>query len=94
MEDTNFNKLENNINFVIGLVKELVEQNDSLKQQLENALKGKPDKSISEDGSDGNSKQLQINSVNDYLSKEKEEAIKEKVKNALEKLKEIHLKIS
>jgi len=93
MEDSNFIKLEHNINSVLVLINDLMEQNKSLKKQLENALKDRTGKDVSGDGSDDNAKQLQINTVTGYLSKDKEEAIKKKVRNVLEKLREIKIEI-
>jgi len=89
MENSNFNKLENNINLVITLIQDLMEENKSLKQQLDTALKNENKKHYTSHEFD---KQLQINSETEYsISKEKEETIRQKVQSVLNKLNEIQV---
>ena len=95
MDSIQLTSLENNISTVINVIKELMEENKLLKEQLNNLSQQDIPGKIKEELVDDNSKQLQIQSLNiASLSKEKEERIREKLNNALEKLNELQLTLS
>ena len=91
MEDSNLNKLEQNVNFVINLIKDLMEENKKLKQQLNRVSKD----NFTENNTNSVVEQQKIYSdKKDIISKDKEDKIKEKIKNALNKLNEIQIALS